>query len=72
MVDFVQSGAMAKALGVTRQTVGTWVRAGKLPGSVGEVGEWRRWPVAIAVEILTARGCPVPAEWTAAVEARAA
>ena len=72
MVEFVRAEPLARALGVTRQTLGAWVRAGKIPLPTTSAGEWRRWPVAVAIEILTSRGCPVPAAWTAPAIERAA
>ena len=65
MVTFVRVGALAAALGVTRQTLSAWVRAAKIEAPSGAPGEVRRWPVAVAIEILTSRRCPVPAAWTA-------
>lgn len=72
MAQFVTSGDLARALGVTLKTLRRWERAGKVPAAQrGPVeGSHRRWPAEVAAQVVRAAGGTVPADWKG--EARAA
>lgn len=72
MSSFIGAPELAEALGISVKTLNRRIEQGKVAPAPTAPGEWRRWPLASALAILTSRGCPVPASWTAPAIERAA